>query len=319
MYNLVDIAVIIPTYNRANDLRETLASFNRYIDNLREVLIIDQSRDKETKKLIADLRNENIKYVHSDVPSLTAARNLGVKHASPKSRIILFLDDDVSLGGHYFDEILRVFNENPNALGASGYYLPPETKIGKIEMLLRKMFCIEHKALNGARVLSAYGAVYPSMLTKIITAEWLSGFNLAFKKEVFKSQKFDENLSQYALGEDFDFSYRIQQMRRGSLYLTPYARLVHRVSSVERVPTRKISYMNQIHHFYFNFKNFNRTTQEKLAFVRAVFGITILRTIQFMIFPSMRERLRLKFYFASLFYCLRSLRKIKKGSLRILE
>ncbi|MEK6824951.1 MAG: glycosyltransferase [Nanoarchaeota archaeon] len=319
MYSLKDVSVIIPTYNRADDLRETLDSFKEIIPKIGEVIVVDQSTEDKTKKLVQNLKNAKIRYIYSSAPSLTRARNAGIKKISRLSRIVLFLDDDVSLERYYFEEILRVFNDNPEALGASGYYLPPEIKMGKTETALRKMFYIEHKSPNSARVLSAYGTVYPSVLTKVIMADWLSGFNMAFKREVFQHEQFDENLSQYALGEDFDFSYRVHLRRPASLYLTPYAKLIHRVSSVERVPTRKINYMNQIYHFYFNFKNFNRTALQKIAFAWAVFGITILRTWQFIGCPTLHEGLRLRYYISSLWYCLKYLSKIRRGEIEIPE
>ena len=319
MYALKDVTVIIPTYNRVEDLRETLSSFKERIASLCEVLVIDQSKNRDTRQLVASMKNKKIIYFHSDVASLTAARNIGIRKTSPKSKIVLFLDDDISLGKNYFDEILRVFNENSDALGVSGYYLSSGVKMGKFEKSLRRIFCIEHKSRNDARVLSAYGAVYPATLNGTINAEWLTGFNMAFKREVFEKEMFDENLSQYALGEDFDFSYRIHLMRPNSLYITPYANLVHRVSTVERVPTRKISYMNQIYHFYFNFKNFNRTIGQKVGFAWTIFGITILRAMQFATHPTHNENLRWRYYLASLLYCLVNLNKIRKGKLIIPE
>lgn len=317
MYGLKDIVVIIPTYNRSEDVRETLASFEKKIAFLQEVIVVDQSTDGATKQLISNLGNKNIRHVYTPVASLTAARNLGVKRASPKAKIVLFLDDDVTLDKDYFEEIIRVFNEHPNAFGVSGYYLPALTPLSRWETILRMIFSIEHKAPNDARVLSAYGAVYPSKLTKTINSEWLSGFNMAFKREVFDDLLFDENLSRYALGEDFDFSYGVHLTKPGSLYITPYAGLVHRVSTLERTPTKKISYMNQINHFYFNFKHFNRSFREKFTFAWVVIGISLLRTAQFVTRPGTLGALKLKLYFASLSYAITHLGSLRKGNLSV--
>lgn len=314
MYSLKDVSVIIATCNRAQDLIETLESFRKARRDLAEVIIVDQSDGDEAEKAIASFREKKIRYMHSSVRSLTHARNLGVKHVSKQTSLVLFIDDDVTLSEDYFDNILNAFNENPGALGVGGYYVSPGANVSKFENVLRRIFCIEHRAPNDARVMSAYGAVYPSRIDETIKAQWLVGFNMAYKRDVFKRHLFDEKLERYALGEDFDFSYRVFLDSPGSLYLTPHATLVHRTSPVERTPSEKNSYMNQIHHFYFNYKNFNKTFYQKLTFAWTVLGITILRTIQFASRPSAREGLKLKYYFASLWYCLNHLREIKRGT-----
>ncbi len=313
MYSVKDICIIIPTYNRAEDLRVTLESIKPYIARLGEIIIVDQSTDDLTKKLVGSLRKKNITYVRSDVPALTVARNRGVKAASRSSKLILFIDDDVSLDKGYFDEIVRVFNEHPNALGVGGYYLAPGMCEGRFERAIRRLFLIEHHARNSARVLSAYGAVYPSELDSIIAAQWIPGFNMTFKREIFSKMKFDEKLRRYSLAEDFDFTYRVHSLSPGSLYLTPLAKLVHRVSSVERYPAKRISYMNQAHHFYLNYKNFNKNAKEAVIFLWAIFGITFLRIALYLIKPSMRNRLKLYYYFTSLVYCMGHLSDVKKG------
>ena len=319
MYRVRDISLIIPTYNRVDDLRVTLEAIKPHIAKLREIIVVDQSTNDLTKKLVDSLRKKNIIYVRSDVPALTIARNKGVRAASRSSRLILFIDDDVSLDKDYFDEMVRVFNEHPNALGVGGYYLAPGMCEGKFERVVRKLFFIEHHARNSARVLSAYGAVYPSELDSTIVAQWVPGFNMAFKKEVFSKIEFDEKLRRYSLAEDFDFTYRVHTSRPGSLYLTPFAKLIHRVSSIERYPAKRISYMNQAHHFYLNYKNFNKTAKEAAIFLWAVFGITLLRTVLYVLTPSTRNRLKLYYYLASLVQCVSRLSDVKRGVFYIPE
>lgn len=318
MYGLKDISVIIPTYNRADDLRETLDSFSETMPLLQEVVLIDQSTDQRARTKIAKMANKKIKYFYSAVPSLTKARNFGVQKSSNKSKIVLFLDDDVTLDQEYFNEILKVFNTRKEARGATGYYFPKERAMSGVEKRLRRLFLIEHVWHNCADVLSAYGAVYPDKLTQTIRAMWMPGFNMAFKKEVFSELQFDERLARYALAEDFDFTYRLYKKYPGSLFMTPTAKLVHRVSALERYPTEKVSYMNQVHHVYLNFKNFNRGF-EKIKFVWCLIGISILRIIQLAKTRDKKDYLKMKYYFASLFYSLSNIQRIKNGDLHLPE
>ena len=70
MYSLKDVSVIIPTYNRADDLRETLDSFKEIIPKIGEVIVVDQSTEDKTKKLVQNLKNAKIRYIYSSYPPL---------------------------------------------------------------------------------------------------------------------------------------------------------------------------------------------------------------------------------------------------------
>jgi len=314
MYKTKDISVIIPTYNRAQDLKKTLSSIDtKEVD---EILIIDQSPNKDTKKLIEKIKDKKIKYIFSDIPSLTMARNIGISKVNKKSKIVCFFDDDITLGKNYFQEIIKVFNAYQEVKGVSAWYLP-EIKINKIEQFVKKIFFIENLTKNSAKVLSVYGNTYPRILTKEIKSQWLSGFNMCFRKEAFDEFHFDNNFSGYSLAEDFDFSYRIYKKYPCSLLLTPHAKITHRASIVERNPTEKSSYMNQINHFYLNYKNFDSNLLEKFKFAWCLFGISLLRTLKFLLGFKNKDWLKLKYFFKSLGYCIKILDKIKKGKLDI--
>lgn len=315
-----DISVIIPTYNRTEDLDKTLNSFKEEIKNLNEILIIDQSKNEETKNLVKKLKNSKIKYIHSDTPSLTQARNLGIKKSSNKSKIICFLDDDVTLGKNYFEKIVEVFNEYPDAIGVSAYQKQNKINLsGEIYNLIKRLFLIENLKKNSARVLSVYGNEYPSVLDKIISSQWLTGFNMCYNKNIFKNFNFDENLKKYSLAEDFDFSYRLWKKYPGSLFITPFAKIEHRASSIERYPTEKMSYMNQINHFYLNYKNFNSNFIEKVNFIWCLFGITLLRSCKFLAGFKKQDWFKLKYFIKSLIYVNKNNSKIGRGDLDIIS
>lgn len=319
MYSSKDISVIIPTYNRPKDLKETLNSLLHHSNYLREILIVDQSEDNKTKNLILSIKKRvnNIKYLHSKIPSLTIARNLGVKNSSISSKLICFLDDDVDIGKNYFEEIINVFNTNSETKAVSAYVpFPQLSKISLPEIFLRRIFYINFPERNNARILAPYCNTYPISLSKTINSQWLSGVNMVYKKDVFKYQKFDENLLGYTIAEDIDFSYRLYKKYPKSVFITPHADINHRASLVERYPLEKISYINQVDHFYFYFKNMSSSLKEKTLFVWSILGISSLRTAKTIFSPKKENILKLKFFFKSLIYCIKNLDKIKKGKVR---
>jgi GT2 family glycosyltransferase len=317
-YKLSDITVVIPTCNRVNDINKTLKSLLKFVKSLNEIIIVDQSRTNETKNLIKSLKNNKIGCLFSKTPSITIARNLGASNVSKKSKIICFLDDDVTLGDNYFAEILKVFNENPEAkavTAADSTTYSDFAKQGRLHRFIKKLFFLGHYEPDRARMTSSYGNTYPLNLKKTINAQWIPGLNMAYKKEVFNEQKFDENLLGYTVVEDLDFSFRLFKKYPNSLFITPYATLEHRASRVAREPTLRLSYINQIDHFYFNFKDFNKTLKEKLIFVWAIFGILLLRTLSLLSFKK-SEFMKFSYFISSSTYCLTNLDKIRKGRLR---
>ena len=246
MYKIEDISVIIPTYNRADDLQhKTLRSIIPFSKNLREIIIVDQSKKDETKFMLRSLKNRKIRYVYSKIPSITLARNMGIENVSKKSKIVCFLDDDVRVGRGYFENILKIFNENPEIYAVGGFHQYRKEEMGeRFENFIRGMFFISHFRKNDARVISAYGNIYPSRLAGNIRPGWLPGFNTNYRKEIFDKQRFDENLLGYTVAEDIDFTYRLNRLHPHSLMLTPFAEIRHLASTVERYPTERMSYVN---------------------------------------------------------------------------
>ena len=87
-------SIIIPTYNRAIDLKRALLSLNNQTYTYFEVLICDDGSIDNTPEVVADFSNDlNIKYIkiaNSGIPAIP--RNLGIANA--KEKYIAFLDSD---------------------------------------------------------------------------------------------------------------------------------------------------------------------------------------------------------------------------------
>jgi GT2 family glycosyltransferase len=234
-------------------------------------------------------------------------------NSSKKSKLICFIDDDVSIGGNYFLEIIKVFNiKKAVAVSATGKGIKLNYSI--LENYLKKIFLLSNYE-NNQRILSPYGNTAPKKVEKIVDAQWLGGTNMIFKKEIFDRQKFDENLLGYTVVEDLDFTYRLWKKYPRQILLTPYAKINHRYSHEGRSPTKKLSYINQIDHFYFYFKDFKHP-KDILLLLWPIFGISILRTTNLIVSPNKNNYLKWKYFFESLLYCITNLNKIRSGRIR---
>ena len=323
-YNHKDTSIVIPTYNRSNDLKIVLGSIMALSKKPREIIVTDQSEDQKVKNLCK--KYKLVKYIRSSPPSITIARNVGIKNASKHSKIIVFLDDDVTLDKDYLEKILEVYNMYPNAKGVSGFWSargllnfnkwPVWKKIFfYIEQQIKRLFLIGYFEKDKIKIKGPFCNTYPISSNKIIHAEWLKGMNMSYKREVFQKVKFDENLLGYTVVEDIGFSYSVNNFFQNSLYTTPFAKIEHRFSQKERYDFYKMMYINMVDHFYLFYKMFNKSSKEKIKFVWSLFGIFLLRLFLLLTFKN-KNYLKFRYFTTSLLYCIKNKTKIKKGILR---
>jgi GT2 family glycosyltransferase len=116
-------------------------------------------------------------------------------------------------------------------------------------------------------------STFPLPLTKVITAQRLSGSCCCYRRSVFKEFQFDENLKKWANMEDIDFSYRLYKKYPTSLYAVPYARVIHKGSPEGRLPEKTRIYMSTTYWFYVFFKDIFRGSLLNLtAFLWTLIG-----------------------------------------------
>jgi glycosyltransferase involved in cell wall biosynthesis len=100
MMNEIDpflFSVIIPTYNRLNEISELLLSLNEQVfpQERFEVLVVDDGSTDGTDAFIQNFSQDsglNIRFLRQDHKGPGTARNLGMEHAAGK--YLLFIDSD---------------------------------------------------------------------------------------------------------------------------------------------------------------------------------------------------------------------------------
>ena len=87
------VSVIIPTYNRARDLRRALASVISQSLQDWEILVVDNHSQDDTARVVEELRDARVRLlsVHNH-GVIGVSRNLGVAHAG--GEYLAFLDSD---------------------------------------------------------------------------------------------------------------------------------------------------------------------------------------------------------------------------------
>jgi len=313
----MQVSIIIPTYNRPKDLAECLDSISNQAYLPFEVLIIDNGNVAETKKFVKKnlskfgKRNISLSYIKNDKEnSLTLARNIGARNA--RGDIVLFLDDDVILDKDYLKEILKVYEEQPDALGVQGFI--EQEKVSKIRNIIYKIFFLYHLERNCCRALPSGSVTYPYELGRTVSCQWLSGAS-SYRKQILKEFKFDEKLKKYSDGEDLEFSYRVFRKYQNSLYITPYAKMIHKTAFSGRALGKELINMREVYGLYIFYKFFNHTIRDRFIYIWSRIGRFLITLVRVAIRRPTGGLLELIYLVGAYYLCLRHLGDIKQGKL----
>ncbi|MCH8502448.1 MAG: glycosyltransferase [Aliidiomarina sp.] len=105
------ISIIMPTYNRAEIVRESIDSALSQSYAYFELIICDDGSEDETEALIAAIEDPRVTYVRQDNQGAAAARNTALRRA--KGDIIAYLDSDNYWHPAYLELVVAAFTQMP--------------------------------------------------------------------------------------------------------------------------------------------------------------------------------------------------------------
>jgi GT2 family glycosyltransferase len=304
-------SIVIATYRRPQDLAACLDSILGQSAPPLEVIVVDNDARRSAQATLcpyeAQYRAQRIllRYQASPKNSPSCARNLGVQLA--QGDIVLFLDDDVVLEKDYLSEILKVYAACPTALGVQGYI----TNSYEGPRFWRKVFFQPDCTPDVCRVLPSIRSIYPLTPKTILPCEHLSGSNASYRHSILMEFPQDENLLKYSFGEDLDQSYRIFQRHPDTLWLTPFARCIHKNSPAGRATSQERVYMIEIYGLYLFYKLFPKTLKNVAIYWWSFLG-RILGKIKH---PSRATCVEVGHLLGAWILCMAHLHEIKAGNL----
>lgn len=239
-----------------------------------ELVIVDSSdTDKITQAEIEELGNikNETRIIYSE-PGLTRQRNIGIEEA--KGELYFFFDDDLILENDFVEEMVKVFEENPQYYGGMGAFsnVPDRTFKDKIYNGILKFFLLRNSNGNGKFQKSGFPN-FPHGREVLLETEVSIGGITAYRKEVFDNLKFDEYFSDYSYMEDLDFSRRVS--KKYKLFYNPKARAEHRHASGGRGNYFENRRMYIFNHRYLFEKNFPQKISYKLAHMWSIVGLYV--------------------------------------------
>jgi len=210
--NIAKLSVVIPTYNRVNDLKRCLDSLLLQTFKDFETIVIDNGCTDGTSDL---LKKYCVRVIKDLTRNVTHLFNIGWRNA--KSDTIVFTNDDIEAVPGWLDEILITFEQFKDVGAVGGPTVLPEKCTNNQEMLrlhtsaqkhsILKIFFMIYESLilegkyDDVGVLCESGAysvggslLKSTKLSSPISVDLLSITNLAVKRNILeKMGGLDEN------------------------------------------------------------------------------------------------------------------------------
>lgn len=184
-------SIIVPVFNRPDEVDELLDSLTRQAYSQFEVIIVEDGSATPCKD-VCDKYNEvlDIQYFLKENSGPGQSRNYGAERA--KGDYLIILDSDVVLPDGYLMAVDKELEENPcEAFGGADASHPSFTPVQKAISYSMTSFFTTGGIRGGKAKLDKF---YPR------------SYNMGIKREVYEQLG---GFSKMRFGEDIDFSYRI--------------------------------------------------------------------------------------------------------------
>jgi len=235
----MNFSVVVPTYNRKNDLEKLLQSILEQYLFPKEIIIIDDGNLEKNfiMKINSIFKDKQIKIVyykksHKNEPKGAAvSRNIGMELA--KENIVFILDDDLILDIYFFFEIIKVWKSkknDKNLIGVGGVIKNNRQK-SVFEFIYNRIFGL------GSRydwdVTDVGFQVWNDFITSKRKGYYVQGGNSSYNKTLTKVIKFKALSSGQTYLEDVDFCIRAK--KEGFYFIIePSAKVIHNQSKSAR-------------------------------------------------------------------------------------
>ena len=115
MINKTILTIIIPTYNRVEELKISIPNFTKNKRNDIKFLILDDHSNDDTENFIKKCASEDkrIEFVKND-KNLHINLNTYKGFQLVKSPYAMWLADDDTIIGDYIEDCINIFENNPN-------------------------------------------------------------------------------------------------------------------------------------------------------------------------------------------------------------
>lgn len=272
---------IVCTRDRPDDLLTCVRSIVSQNILPYELIIVDASvasiARRNYEQVTAALTGVSVSlhYCRSSKASLPFQRNLGVEASS--GDILFFFDDDVILQAGFHGAMLGLYEQygadEVGGIQGMAINAPQPSLKGR---LFRFIFLPERTPPALVQRMHPSSFQYMRFVRQpdtVAEIEWMSGYCMSFKREVFDDFCFDERVNGYG-GEDIEFSYRVSRKYR--LLRAASVPLIHTESPVARPEPEELAEIRVVDRHYVFHKNMPQRKRDRVAYLWALFGHVLM-------------------------------------------
>jgi glycosyltransferase involved in cell wall biosynthesis len=212
---LLPVAMVIPTRDRAAALRRTLESLAHQSAQPAELSIVDASADRSTRSLcveeiIPSLRSA-VSWCSADLVGAASQRNQGVRACSQP--VIGFMDDDILFEPDCFGRLWGALHSDDriggvNAMISNQRYQSP----GRISQFVFRLIDDRPESSYAGGVLGPAVNLLPADredLPEVVPVEWLNTGCTLYRREALPDPPFPDHFKGYSLMEDLTLSLTV--------------------------------------------------------------------------------------------------------------
>jgi len=222
---MIDVSVVIPTWNNSRRLAVTLDAMAscRIPAGLRwEVIVVANNCADETATVAAGFEERlPLSYVEEPSQGASRARNAGI--AAARGELVIFADDDVRPCREWIVAYWRAHRE----MGGGGYL------VGPLQSEFEAPERVDPDLLSSTRMLSVLGFDHGPTRRRLVPGERFGGANWACPATALRDAGgfdptigLDASRGRRRAGEEVVLRYRLERLGVPGLYV-PDARVVH--------------------------------------------------------------------------------------------
>ncbi len=219
MHTSNDLAIIIPTKDRPEKIKDLLNSIAMQNVQCRRIIIVDGG--ESIKDIILSYEELPMEYYLCDTPGQIIQRNLALSKLTDEDKLVAFFDDDLVLMPGSIKCMIDMWNNVEKETAGISFNIINNPPVK--HSFLKSLIGMSNKNM-GAILGSGYN-VPISPTEKNIETEWLCGGATVWKQEILQIYVNRDIKSRWAVCEDVIFSYPIS--KHYSLYVCAGAKVRH--------------------------------------------------------------------------------------------
>ena len=196
-----DLALIIPTRNRPNEVKRLLGSISKQDCELGRIIVIGSGID--ISDIILSFKKKIPVEYYKCNPGQIKQRNKGISKLNTSTKLVGTIDDDVVFYKTAISEMIKFWNQVQNDTAGIGFNIVNQD--GHKYSRLRGFFGVSLP--EPGKVMKSGQNTSIINVKNNIRSEWLNGGTTVWKQDILKSHKHNDLYSRWAVYEDLIFSY----------------------------------------------------------------------------------------------------------------